>query len=324
MSDTHRTTCCSHALPPLRRIFTESTFLGFTTTMDRVVALFFIEHGLFLAKAIIAEVIEDVTEPVQLQIKRQDYLVDKHIEGVEDEVTSVAALQAMDAENAGVMDGRVRSGTDADADDALRRAGAVQNFSEREGDEAEAGSPIEQAALRAAIQRSWVRQMLYGWKVSNNEAEMVSSLPVWGAFGPEHQDLTALEREAREAGEFVPQGFTGAGADGVGERGDIPEEESQEAKSGGAAVLSSGKPSTPPSERARLSGQGEAKAAGRGYGATATRPPVAPSSRRGSGDPNPLVPRGVQSGNHGSSAAIGGGGFFATAAFADRADSDSD
>ena len=194
-------------------IFTENNFLGFTFTMDRVVALFFVEHGLFVIKGIVDAAIPDSPAAVSLQEERQEYLVDKHFNGVEDEILTVAGIQAQDAEDAGELDGR----TSRD-DGGAPRSNPVDPDAD-----VEEGLDGNKAALQAALKRSWVRQMLFGWKIASFENDVISSLPVWGAFGPEFQDLSALEREATGRGEFVPSHFTGAGAGGKGTRSELPE-----------------------------------------------------------------------------------------------------
>jgi len=206
-------------------IFTESNFLGFTFTMDRVVALFFVEHALFIIKGIVDAAIPDSPAAVTLQEDRQEYLVDKHFNGVEDEILTVAGMQAQDAENAGEVDGR------SSGDISAPRS----NLVDPDGD-VEEGMDGNKAALHAALKRSWCRQMLLGWKVAHIENDVISSLPVWGAFGPEFQDLSALEREATGRGEFVPSRFTGADAAGKGTRSELPEEKAAKQRSASAVL----------------------------------------------------------------------------------------
>ncbi len=222
-------------------IFTEQNFLGFTFTMDRVVALFFVEHALFLIKGIVDAAIPDSPAAVQLQEDRQEYLVDKHFNGVEDEILTVAGIQAQDAEDAGEIDGRISNGSD----------GPRSNLVDPDGD-VEEGLDGNKRALHAALKRSWVRQMLFGWKIANIENDVISSLPVWGAFGPEHQDLSALEREATGRGEFVPSHFTGADAAGKGTRSELPEEKEAKQRSASAVLPGSESKGDPKSREERV------------------------------------------------------------------------
>jgi len=134
-------------------ILTESNFLGFTFTMDRVVALFFVEHALFIIKGIVDAAIPDSPAAVTLQEDRQEYLVpvDKHFNGVEDEILTVAGMQAQAAENAGEADGR------SSGDISAPRSNLVDPDVD-----VEEGMDGNKAALvlHAALKRSWCRQML--------------------------------------------------------------------------------------------------------------------------------------------------------------------
>ena len=55
-------------------------------TLDRLIVFVLLEHGVLFLKYLLQNLIADTPYAVRLQLRRQQYLVDKHIHGIDDEV----------------------------------------------------------------------------------------------------------------------------------------------------------------------------------------------------------------------------------------------
>ena len=159
-------------------MFATDTFLGYTDTMDRVVALFISQYFLFAMKLIVDKSIPDVPFTIALQLKRHNYLLQKHFDGVQDEIVTVANLQAQDDEDEGEVDGVIGSGNRAlPTAAATANPDAVQVVVDGESE-----SPSGPASVGS---RAWVRHMISDWSVGDEQEDARAILPVWGQYAPD-------------------------------------------------------------------------------------------------------------------------------------------
>ena len=73
-------------------------FVGLDTTSSKFVAFVLIEHGIFLAKVVFESAFAFAPEHVTRQLDRQEYLVDKHFNGVADEIDRIHVIEEDDEE----------------------------------------------------------------------------------------------------------------------------------------------------------------------------------------------------------------------------------
>ncbi len=108
---------CSVVTNLLIVCFVGEEFFGIESGMARFGAFVGLQYILFLTMYAIQSMVPDEPAWVALQKERMQYLVGKHIDGVPDEIISLAAMDAQEKEDEGATDGVTASG--------LKQAGAT-------------------------------------------------------------------------------------------------------------------------------------------------------------------------------------------------------
>ena len=106
---------CSVVTNLLIVCFVGEEFFGIQSGMARFGAFVGLQYALFLSMHCIQSMVPDEPGWVALQKERMQYLVGKHIDGVPDEIISLAAMDAQNDEDSGVLDGVTASGMGAQA-----------------------------------------------------------------------------------------------------------------------------------------------------------------------------------------------------------------
>ena len=143
-------------------VFVADEFFGVHDRYAKLVLFIVLQYGVFAVKLIIAAAVPDQPSQVALQQERGEYLVGKHLDGIPDEITSVAALQAAEDENTGASDGVAGSGQAAAA-------------------KADSGAdPRTGTALYNQRLADVVTKVDAAWRVGGDEDSMVPSPDMWG------------------------------------------------------------------------------------------------------------------------------------------------